>query len=374
MRWTREQYLAYMTFEQVDQPMLVELFGLLIGLEAEWRAQGATDDEIDLTRFAFDYVDHVSAGGNCRAMGGVEPVIIEDTDTHRLERDHFGRLKKLDTRTATIALPIEFPVKNMDDWLKLKPMFQWNDERIDWDAVEHARQAQRQGALVVASIPGAFDTVRDLMGEEMACLAYYDQPELMADILETLRNTATNVLARISERVTIDQLSMHEDLAGRSGPLIGPRQVEEWFQPYYRACWDIVQSRGGRLFQIDTDGNIWSILDALLACGVNSVVPMEPAAGMDIVEVRRRYGKRLAFLGGIDKFAVIKGPEAIEQELRRKLDPEVWRIGGAVYSLDHRIPNGTPLEHYRYYVRRAREILGLPPFDTGERFWMRMAF
>src|SRR5690606_7690682 len=83
---------------------------------------------------------------------------------------------------------------------------------------------------------GAFDAVRDLMGEEMACLAYYDQPELMADILETLRNTATNVLARMSERVTIDQLSMHEDLAGRSGPLIGPRQVEEWFQPYYRAC------------------------------------------------------------------------------------------------------------------------------------------
>ncbi len=47
---------------------------------------------------------------------------------------------------------------------------------------------------------------------------------------------------------------------------------------------------------------------------------------------------------------------------------------GMVFGLDHRIPNGTPLEAYRHYARRGREILGLPPLDATRTGWKRMAF
>lgn len=48
--------------------------------------------------------------------------------------------------------------------------------------------------------------------------------------------------------------------------------------------------------------------------------------------------------------------------------------GGTVFGLDHRIPNGTPLENYRYYVETGREILNLPPLDPSKTGWQRMAF
>jgi hypothetical protein len=48
--------------------------------------------------------------------------------------------------------------------------------------------------------------------------------------------------------------------------------------------------------------------------------------------------------------------------------------GGCVFALDHRIPNGTPLANYRYYVDAARELLGLPPVGGDEKGWARMAF
>lgn len=48
--------------------------------------------------------------------------------------------------------------------------------------------------------------------------------------------------------------------------------------------------------------------------------------------------------------------------------------GGIAFGLDHRIPNGTPLENYRYYVDTAREILQLPPRDPSLGGWGRMAF
>ncbi len=50
----------------------------------------------------------------------------------------------------------------------------------------------------------------------------------------------------------------------------------------------------------------------------------------------------------------------------------LMREGGVVFGLDHRIPNGTPLDLYRYYVRRGRELLGLEP--NPQPSWGRMAF
>jgi uroporphyrinogen-III decarboxylase len=102
--------------------------------------------------------------------------------------------------------------------------------------VEQARLAREAGALVVATMPGAFDTPRELMGDENACLSYYEQPDVMKDILDTITDTTCRVLDRVSQRVQIDQLSVHEDLAGKSGPLVGPTQVVTYFLPYYRAA------------------------------------------------------------------------------------------------------------------------------------------
>jgi hypothetical protein len=39
------------------------------------------------------------------------------------------------------------------------------------DAAREAKDTQGQGALVAAGIPGGFDMARELMGEEVACLA-----------------------------------------------------------------------------------------------------------------------------------------------------------------------------------------------------------
>jgi uroporphyrinogen-III decarboxylase len=192
----------------------------------------------------------------------------------------------------------------------------------------------------------------------------------MADIMATLRDTTRRVLEPIRAALTIDQLSVHEDFAGKSGPLVGPAQIAEHFAPYYRAIWEPLAERGARLFQMDTDGNINAVIPALLDCGINCLYPMEPAAGMDAVEVRRTCGRKLAMLGGIDKHVLRGDRAAIRRELEYKLSTAL-RTGCAL-GLDHQIPNGTPLAHYRYYVDLGREILGLPPRDPTHRGWERM--
>lgn len=373
MEFTREQYIELMTFGNVERQMFVELFGPLIGLADEWRAQGATEDEINMIGFDWDFVPTIGCGGQTAARGGRKAEVIEEDDEILIQRDWLGRTIKLHKKVATIPLPLDYPVKTMDDWLKLKPMFEFCGERIDREAVARAKQAQSEGVLVVAGIPGGFDIPRQLMGDEYACVCYYEQPELMRDILDTLGDTAFRVLEQISEHLTLDQVSVHEDLAGKSGPLVGPSQVREFIQPYYRKTWDLLSDRGTRIFCQDSDGNVGPVIDAFLDCGLTVMYPMEPAAEMDVVALRRKYGTRLAMKGGLDKHILRDTKDAIRRELEYKMQP-LMQQGGIVFGLDHRIPNGTPLENYRYYVDLGREILGLPPRDPNQKGWRRMAF
>ena len=102
---------------------------------------------------------------------------------------------------STIPLPLDFPVKDMDSWLKIKPLYTFHEDRIDWAGVAAAKAAQAKGALVIGHIPGGYDTPRQLMGAEEACLGYYEHPELMHDIINTLAETACQVFERITEEL-----------------------------------------------------------------------------------------------------------------------------------------------------------------------------
>jgi uroporphyrinogen-III decarboxylase len=244
----------------------------------------------------------------------------------------------------------------MDDWLRLKPHYEFSEKRFGKDWGRTAREHRAAGRAVRVGIPGGFAEPRNLMGDAAVCIAYYEQPELMHDILDTIADTACRVLDRVSKTVPVDILNVHEDLAGKNGPLCGPKQVREFIGPYYRRVWEMLHDRGARLFEQDSDGNVEAVLPAFLEAGLNETHPCEPAAGMDIVKLREQYGTRLAFMGGIDKHVIRRSQDEIVAELEYKVPPLV-ATGGCVFSLDHRIPNGTPIENYRFYVAQMWEIL-----------------
>lgn len=372
MKWNRQEYIDLMTGNKPKQQMFCELFGPLIGLEDEWIAQGASTEEISMEAFDFDYVPQYKVV-NIGPIHTFEPVTIEDNDEYYVGKDGLGRTVKLCKSTATIPLPLDYPVKDMESWLKIKHMFTFSPERIDWDMVETAKKLQKEGTLILAEIPGGFDIPRELMGEEIACLSYYEEPELMEDIIQTISDTSYQVLDAITRELVIDNLIVHEDMAGKSGPLVGPNLVREFIAPYYKRIWDLVSARGTHLFSQDSDGNMEADMDAFIEAGVNIFYPCEPAAGMDIVALRKKYGNTIAFKGGLDKHILRSSKEDIRKELEYKLQPLMLE-GGIAFGLDHRIPNGTPLDNYRYYVKTARELLGLEELSPERQGWGRMAF
>lgn len=370
MKISRDEYLGCLTFKEIERPYLVELFGPLVGLDEEWRSQGASEEEISLHAFGFDWADFHEMGVNTDIYGGFPLVTLEENDEFSLIRDELGREVKLIKKSATIGHPLTYPVTDMDSWLKIKPFYEYSEERFQRDWLEKAIEAENRGAVIRSSIPGGFDLPRQLMGEERLCFAYYDSPELVHDILDTVSDMAYRILEEASREVPIHILKIHEDMAGKGGPLIGPSLVEEFIKPYYRRIGDMLKSRGTLVIDLDSDGDMNPLLESFIDCGVNMMHPMEPAAGMDMVRVREKCGNKLAISGGIDKFALLKGKKEIRDELEYKLSPSM-RESGVLFGLDHRIPNGVSIDNYRYYVKTAREILGLP--GEVEKGWARMA-
>jgi len=66
------------------------------------------------------------------------------------------------------------------------------------------------------------------------------------------------------------------------------------------------------------------------------------------------------------------GRDAIRAELEPKLQALMLE-GGIVFGADHRIPDGVRLDDFWYFVRTARELLGLEP-DPHPCEWVRLAF
>ena len=356
MEVCREEYLDFVTFQANERPLFTEIFGPLLGLKDEWRAQGASEAEIDMSAFRYRRPLWGGIPVHTGWLGGEESVILEENDDILIVRDAMGRRMQLAKKAATLPLPMDHPVANMDDWLRIKHHYAFAEERLVSGWAEKARQLLADGYVVSVSIPGGYDEPRQLMGDEGLIMAYYDQPELIHDILDTIGEMAYRVLDRVSATVQVDELHVHEDMAGISGPLIGPKQVNEFIKPYYRRVWDLLESRGTRVFRQDSDGDMRPVMQPFIDAGINFMYPMEPTAGMDIVALRRAYGTQVAFMGGIDKHLIRTTREQIVAELEYKIPPMV-HSGGCILALDHRIPNGTPLALYRFYVEKAWEIL-----------------
>lgn len=83
--------------------------------------------------------------------------------------------------------------------------------------------------------------------------------------------------------------------------------------------------------------------------------PLE-SAHTDFVALRKKYGKKLLLMGGVNKMELMKGKAEIDKEIKR-IEPVV-REGGYIPHIDHRCPPDVSYENYLYYLEQKRKMIG----------------
>jgi uroporphyrinogen decarboxylase len=111
-------------------------------------------------------------------------------------------------------------------------------------------------------------------------------------------------------------------------------------------------------------GNASAVFDDIRDAGVDAYNPLEAKAGLDVLDLKRRYGSSWAFNGNIDvRVLATNDLELVRAEVLTKLNAA--RGGGYIVQSDHSIPDNVDPKTYDYVVRLVREF-GKYPLDLGE--------
>ena len=379
----RQRFIAALRFEPVDRPFRWETLGMWPETLDRWYAEGleislkqpAPDDRgaicydeylrVLVRAFGLDRVDYlreavVSGYTDTPFYPPFEKKVVVDEGETRIIQDMDGIIKREFVRYGTSSMPqyLRFPVTNREDFITLLPRLDGNHpQRLasNWEQI-CAYYADRDFPVGL-TICGAFGHPRNLLGVESLCVAYYDQPELIHEILEHWTDFYTTLVRRVWSGIHFDFLLFWEDMAYKGGPLISPRLVQQFMLPYYRRLIDNVRVLGCDIIIVDSDGDVNELVPLFLSVGVNTMLPFEVQAGMDIRAFRKQYGKNLAIIGGLDKRHLAFDMESMEVEIRGKAVP-LLTTGGYIPCLDHTVPPNVSLKNFRHYLDLLRNITG----------------
>ncbi|NLX05477.1 MAG: hypothetical protein GXY33_10065 [Phycisphaerae bacterium] len=292
-----------------------------------------------------------------------EREVLEETDETILYVNHEGILMREMKNNPASSMPqfIKFPVESREDFRKF-----WK-ERMQPDLVQRGgpdwqqqlRQWRDAPAPFMASADrwgGFFGPLRNLVGVENLCTLFYDDPALLEEMMDADADLIIAIMSQILDVVSVDAFIFWEDMAYKTAPLISADLMRKYMLPRYRRVVDYLTARGVRWIALDSDGQIDPLIPVWLDAGINALYPFETQAGMDVLAVRKKYGRDLRIWGGVDKRALAHGPAAIDAELAR-LRP-LMEDGGYVPHTDHSIPPDVSSQNYRYYLERLARTCG----------------
>jgi len=353
---SRERYRAVTHFEPFDRLFRHEM-GAYPETVKRWEAEGLRPD--DDYRRVVGYDRFETAPVRISLAYGYERQTLELTDEYELYRDRDGVIKRKLRDEPEPAMPqyVEFPLKDRQAWREhFLPRLDPDSPRrlpVHWESLKK-QYAVRDFPLGIHA-GSMFGWLRNWMGVENIAVMLYDDAAFVQEMMEHLADLIVEVLGKVVFDVRFDFAVMWEDMAYKTASLISPRHVRELMLPNYRKITDLLHRAGVDVIMLDSDGNVEELIPIWLEVGINYIYPMECAAGMDVVKLRKQYGRELILGGGMDKRILAAGdPAAIDAMIDEKRD--LILAGGYVPGCDHAIPPDISWKAYLHYRERLAEI------------------
>lgn len=282
--------------------------------------------------------------------------ILREYGDKEVVSDGLGGIYVRKKWTSTIPHYIRYPLRSRDNWERIRPFFDPDTPGrmpLNWEEVaEGYRERDYPLGMRIGSLYG---WLRNLMGVEGIARAFYRDPDWIAEMMDALVELWISLIRRTLRDVRVDFATWWEDMCYSRGPLISVRLFEEFMVPRYRRVTNVLKEYGVEVNILDCDGKIDALVPGWLEAGINCMLPIE-ARYTSPIELRRKYGRRILLMGGVNKLALIRGRKAIEREIQR-LAPLVEE-GGYIPMVDHRVPPDVSLDNYLYYLKTKRKIIG----------------
>jgi len=360
----RELWLAIMNYEKVDRVPVIH-WSTWPETHEEWIAQGmpATCEQRDgeAAWLGASIICHrIEVYANL--YPGFEEVQISETADTRTVRQHDGVIAEQRKHGSSVPHVVEYTLKpDGTGWDEYKRRLQPGMDRMPKDL-----DAQLAVAKKVTNGPVCVNTgsmvgyIRNWIGVEGLAYLCADNLDLFQEMSDTITELALWELDYLLPRMKaiggkVDCGWCWEDITFRGGPLISPEIFKRVCVPNYRRISQKLYDHGVKFHVVDSDGVVDDLAGLWLDGGVNVMFQLEIGAWQyDPMRLRKRFGREMRLYGGIDKIALTKGRAAIDAEIARRIP--LMKEGGYIPMPDHFIGPGTPLEDYKYYLRKLGEV------------------
>ena len=345
-----------MDFRRPDRPF-IWTFGTRKATMDEWVKQGHPEGITTERLLGYDWFDGIPL--NTSHCPRFEHVIVEEKDGRVTYYDEEGALRteRRDAQGSGFVTRkwLKFPVESREDLLRMKERYDPEDERRRGQGLEEAiRRSHTTERPVMFTIQGFYWTMRQWMGFEGLSMAFYDQPELVDEMLDFILDFNVRLLRRHVSGGRVDILVLNEDMAYKTACMVSPAMLRDKFLPRYRELVRECKRICADKVFVDSDGHISDLIPFWIEAGVDGTSPVEIASEQDIVEYAEKYPDFL-FIGGLDKRCLIRQKADVEAEVIPKAKKLYARLGW-IPAVDHAVPANARFENFKHMIQLLKEL------------------
>jgi len=181
-----------------------------------------------------------------------------------------------------------------------------------------------------------------------------DEPDKVKAETEAAVNDALDRAERLKRPGGLDGFALCSDYCLNQGPFLSPSQFSEFVTPYLARLIRGYRDMGYYTIK-HTDGNIMPILDQLVQARPHALHSLDPQAGVDIAEVKRRHGREVCLIGNVNCGKLDTGTDREVVESARYALKHGMPGGGYIFSTSNCIYTGMRLARYELMLKVWRE-------------------
>jgi uroporphyrinogen-III decarboxylase len=161
----------------------------------------------------------------------------------------------------------------------------------------------------------------------------------------------------------LDGMVIWGDVAYRKDCFFSPKYWRRYFKPVVTEMVKVCHDAGIPVIYHGC-GNVNRIFQDYIETGIDAYNPLEAKAGLDVVDLRRRFGHQMAFCGNLDVLTWANGSlDELKTMVLTKLNAA--KGGGYIVQSDHSVPSNVSAERYECVVNLVRQC-GQYPLHLGE--------
>lgn len=181
-----------------------------------------------------------------------------------------------------------------------------------------------------------------------------DEPEEVLADAERMAKNAIEANKR-QQDAGIDVALLCSDYCYNSGPFLSPAMFNEFITPFLAQICKAGRESGMYMIK-HTDGNIMPIIDSLVSAGPHALHSLDPMAGVDIREVKRLYGDKVALCGNVHCAALQTGTDEEVRESAEYCLKYGGEGGGYIFATSNIPFKGMPPRRYEMILDIWRKM------------------